>query len=319
MDAHERGKLIYKLADLIEKNLEELAAIESVNNGKPWAIAKIGDLVLCHKTMRYYAGWPDKIRGHTHPIDGPFFAYTKKEPVGVVGQIIPWNVPLIMLVWKIAPALAAGCTIVLKSSEQTPLSAMRVAELINEAGFPPGVVNILNGYGDTGAYICQHPGIDKVAFTGSKEVGYKIMRGSHVDNIKRVTLELGGKSPNIITKHANLETALSQSTFALYLNAGQSCIAGSRTFVHESLYDEFCSKVVKCVAQIKVGDPLDPNTQQGPLNNKEVFDRVMGYIKKGQEEGAKMLCGGKRIGDKGFFIEPTVFCDVTDEMTIAKE
>ena len=239
MDAFDRATCLYKLADLIEKNADELATMESVNNGKPAHIARVADLNLVHRVYRYYAGWPDKIKGHTSPIEGNFNLYTRREPVGVVGQIIPWNFPLAMQSWKLGPALAAGCTVVMKTAEQTPLSALRVAELIKEAGFPDGVVNIVSGHGDIGAYLARHPGIDKVAFTGSTEVGYDIMRNAHEKNLKRVTLELGGKSPNIITKNANLEQAVAQSCMSLFFNAGQCCIAGSRTYVHSSIYDQF--------------------------------------------------------------------------------
>lgn len=223
---------------------------------------------MVYRVIKYYAGWVDKIRGHTIPADGPFFAYTKKEPVGVVGQIIPWNFPLAMLSWKLGPALAAGCTVVLKTAEQTPLTALRVGELIQEAGFPEGVVNIVSGFGDIGRHLARHPGIDKVAFTGSSEVGYEIMRGSHDKNLKRVTLELGGKSANIITKNANIERACDQATMALFFNAGQCCVAGSRTFVHSSIYDEFVARTAERVQNIKLGNPLDATTEQGPLVSK---------------------------------------------------
>lgn len=293
--------------------------MESIDNGKPAHIAKSVDVEMVYRVIRYYAGWVDKIRGTTIPCDGPFFAYTRKEPVGVVGQIIPWNFPLAMVSWKLGPALAAGCTIVMKTAEQTPLTALRIGELIQEAGFPDGVVNIVSGFGEIGAHLARHPGIDKVAFTGSSEVGYEIMRKSHDKNLKRVTLELGGKSANIITQNANLETALKQSTMALFFNAGQCCVAGSRTFVHSSLYEKFVKRSAEHVKSIKVGNPLDPSTDQGPLVSKEQYDRVMGYIEAGVKEGARLVTGGKRVGTKGFFIEPTLFADVTDNMKIAKE
>lgn len=224
-----------------------------------------------------------------------------------------------MVSWKLGPALAAGCTVVMKTAEQTPLTALRVAELIKEAGFPDGVVNIVSGFGDIGAHLARHPGVDKVAFTGSSEVGYEIMRKSHEKNLKRITLELGGKSANIITKNACLETALKQSTMALFFNAGQCCVAGSRTFVHSSLYEKFVQRAAENVKSIKVGNPLDPTTDQGPLVSKEQYDRVMSYIESGVKEGARLITGGKRHGTKGFFIEPTLFADVTDNMKIAKE
>lgn len=240
MPASERGRLMYRLADLVEKNFDEIAALEALDNGKPFTFAKAADIALVVKTLRYYAGWTDKIHGSTIPISGPYFAYTKEEPVGVVGQVIPWNFPALMLAWKLGPALATGCTTVVKTAEQTPLTALRIGELIMEAGFPEGVVNILSGYGPTaGAALVQHPHVDKVAFTGSTEVGYEIMRNAHKHNLKRVTLELGGKSANIIMDDADIDLAIAQSQVALYLNQGQCCIAGSRLFVHEKIYDEF--------------------------------------------------------------------------------
>lgn len=283
MDPTDRARCLFRLADLIEKNANELAAIEAVNNGKPHSIAIAADLDLTHKCYRYYGGWVDKIRGHTINMDGPFNASTRREPVGVVGQIIPWNFPLLMQAWKLGPALAAGCTVVMKTAEQTPLTALRVAELINEAGFPPGVVNIVSGFGDIGAHLARHKGIDKIAFTGSSEVGLDIMKNAHESNLKRVTLELGGKSANIITKSANVEKAVNQSTLSLFFNAGQCCVAGSRTFVHSSIYDQYVSEVSKRAAKIKLGLPLAQDTDQGPLVSKEQFDRVMSFIEIGKK------------------------------------
>lgn len=252
-------------------------------------------------------------------MDGPFNLSTRKEPVGVVGQIIPWNFPLLMQAWKLAPALAAGCTVVMKTAEQTPLSALRVAELINEAGFPAGVVNIVSGYGDLGAHLARHPGIDKVAFTGSTEVGYDIMKNAHDKNLKRVTLELGGKSPNIITKNANFDLALQQSAVGLFFNAGQCCIAGSRTYVHSSLYDRYVEAIGKVSQKIKLGHSLASDTEQGPLVSEEQMNRVLSYIDHGKKDGAKLISGGKRWGSKGWHVEPTVFADVQDNHRIAKE
>jgi aldehyde dehydrogenase (NAD+) len=319
MDPTDRARCLFRLADLIEKNAAELAAIEAINNGKPVEVAKAADLTLTHRCYRYYGGWVDKIRGHTIAMDGPFNLSTRKEPVGVVGQVIPWNFPLLMQAWKLAPALAAGCTVVMKTAEQTPLSALRVAELINEAGFPAGVVNIVSGHGDIGAHLARHPGIDKVAFTGSTEVGYDIMRNAHDKNLKRVTLELGGKSPNIITKNANFETALSQSALSLFFNAGQCCVAGSRTYVHSSLYDRYVSAVGEVAKKIRLGHSLAADTEQGPLVSEEQMNRVLGFIEHGKKEGAKLVTGGKRWGSKGWYVEPTVFADVKDEHTIARE
>jgi aldehyde dehydrogenase (NAD+) len=320
MTATERGELLYKLADLIEHNKEELARLESLDNGKPLSEALYGDLPLTIACYRYYAGWADKIHGKTIPINGPYFCYTRHEPVGVVGQIIPWNFPLLMQAWKLAPALATGNTVVLKTAEQTPLSALRVGELIVEAGFPPGVVNILSGYGPTaGAAIAHHSDIDKVAFTGSTEVGHLIMEAAARSNLKRVTLELGGKSPNIVFADADLDAAIEGAHIGLYLNQGQCCCAGSRLFVEEKCYDEFVAKSVERSKQRTVGDPFDPNTQQGPQVDQTQFDKVMSYIESGVQEGAQLLCGGKRAGERGFFIEPTVFADVRDGMKIAQE
>ncbi|ACK72140.1 Aldehyde Dehydrogenase [Gloeothece citriformis PCC 7424] len=320
MSARDRGLLLYKLADLIEKNKEELARLESLDNGKPLSEALNIDLHLVIECYRYYAGWADKIQGKTIPISGSYFCYTRHEPVGVVGQIIPWNFPLLMQAWKLAPALAAGNTIVMKTAEQTPLSALRVGELIIEAGFPPGVVNILSGYGPTaGAAIANHRDIDKVAFTGSTEVGHIIMEAAAKSNLKRVTLELGGKSPSIVFADADLDYTIAGVHNGLFFNQGQCCNAGSRLFVEEKCYDEFVAKSVEKAKQRTVGDPFDPNTKQGPQVDQDQFDKVMSYIESGMRQGANLLCGGHRVGDRGYFIEPTVFADVEDEMQIAQE
>lgn len=319
MDPTDRARVLFRFADLVEKNASELATIEAINVGKPVEMAKVVDLPIVPGCFRYYAGWVDKIKGHTIPMDGPFNLSTRKEPVGVVAQIIPWNFPLVMQAWKLAPALAAGCTIVMKTAEQTPLSALRIAELINQAGFPAGVVNIVSGFGDIGAHLVRHPGVDKVAFTGSTEVGYDIMRNSHDKNLKRISLELGGKSPNIITKHANFETAVSQSIGGLFFNSGQCCNAGSRTFVHSSLYDRYVQTVTNISSKFKLGHSLAVDTEQGPLISEEQMKKVLGYIEIGKKEGAKLMTGGKRWGNKGWFVEPTVFADVKDQHTIAKE
>ncbi|KAI9997343.1 hypothetical protein PInf_001139 [Phytophthora infestans] len=311
MPAAERGRLINKLADLIEENIDELAALEALDNGKPCAEAKAADLGLVLKTYRYYAGWPDKIHGAVIPITGPYLCYNKAEPVGVCAQIIPWNFPLLMMAWKLGPALAAGNTIVLKPAEQTPLSALRVGELIVEAGFPKGVINIVPGVGPTaGRHLAQHPNVDKVAFTGSTEVGYQIMRTSHVSNIKRVTLELGGKSANIILDDADIDLAIQQSQLGLFLNQGQCCIAGTRVYVQEGIYDEFVRRSVEAASSRVVGDPFSSATQQGAQIDETQFEKILGYIDEGVKEGARLLTGGKRHGDKA---------DVTDDMTIARE
>ncbi|WP_013324932.1 aldehyde dehydrogenase family protein [Gloeothece verrucosa] len=320
ISARERGELLYKLADLIEAHKEELARLESLDNGKPITESLSMDLPFVIACYRYYAGWADKIQGKTIPINGPYFCYTRHEPVGVVGQIIPWNFPLLMQAWKLAPALAAGNTIVLKTAEQTPLSALRIGELIIEAGFPPGVVNILSGYGPTaGAAISKHMDIDKVAFTGSTEVGHLIMEAAAKSNLKRVTLELGGKSPSIVFADADLDYTIKGVHHGLFFNQGQCCNAGSRLFVEEKCYDEFVAKSVELAKQRMVGDPFDANTKQGPQVDQAQFDKVMSYIESGMRQGANLVTGGHRVGERGYFIEPTVFADVQDEMQIAQE
>jgi aldehyde dehydrogenase (NAD+) len=320
MSASERGKLLNRLADLIEQNIDELATLESLDNGKPRHVARTADLPLVIGCYRYYAGWADKIQGKTIPIGGNYFCYTRHEPVGVVGQIIPWNFPLLMQAWKLAPALACGNTVVLKTAEQTPLSALRVGELILEAGFPEGVVNILSGYGPTaGAAIANHGDIDKVAFTGSTEVGHLIMKAAAESNLKRVTLELGGKSPNIVFADADMDEAIEGSHFALFFNQGQCCCAGSRVFVEEKAYDEFVERSTERAKRRTVGDPLDRKTEQGPQVDNDQFQKILGYVDAGKKEGAKLMCGGERVGERGYFVAPTVFADVKDEMKIAQE
>jgi aldehyde dehydrogenase (NAD+) len=320
MSATERGRLLYKLADLIETNREELAALETLDNGKPYNDSLNADLPLTIACYRYYAGWADKIHGQTIPINGPYFCYTRHEPVGVCGQIIPWNFPLLMQAWKFAPALAAGCTVVLKAAEQTPLTALRVGALTQEAGFPPGVINILTGFGPTaGGALARHMNVDKVAFTGSTEVGHEIMKAAAESNLKRVTLELGGKSPNIVFADTALDAAVEGAFFGLFFNQGQCCCAGSRLFVEDRVHDEFVGRVLDRAKKQKVGDPFHADTQQGPQVDRTQFDKVMGYINSGKQEGAKLLCGGNRFGNKGYFVEPTVFADVRDNMKIARE
>lgn len=320
MSATDRGRLMMKLADLIDANRKDLAALEALDNGKPMGMALAADLPLTSACIRYYAGWTDKMHGKTIPINGPYFCYTRHEPVGVAGQIIPWNFPLLMQAWKLGPALAAGCTVVMKIAEQTPLTALRIGELIMEAGFPPGVVNILTGYGPTaGQALARHMDVDKVAFTGSTEVGHLIMKYASESNLKRVTLELGGKSPNIVFADTDLDAAADGANFALFFNQGQCCCAGSRVFVEQKVYDQFLEKLVTRAKKRKVGDPFARDTEQGPQVDKEQFGKIMGYIDSGKSEGAKLACGGGRVGNKGFFIEPTVFADVKDDMKIARE
>lgn len=320
MSAADRGRLLYKLADLIEEHADELAMLEALDNGKPFHVARAADLGLTVATYRYYAGWADKVQGRTVPVAGNYFTYIRHEPVGVVGQIIPWNFPILMQSWKLAPALATGNTVVMKPAEQTPLTALRVGELAMEAGFPEGVVNILPGYGPTaGAAIASHMDIDKVAFTGSTEVGHLIMEAAAKSNLKRVTLELGGKSPNIVFADADMEEAVEGCHFALFFNQGQCCCAGSRLFVESKCYDEFVERSIARAKRRTVGDPMDPTTEQGPQVDDIQFDKVMGYIESGKRDGAKLAHGGKRVGSRGYFIEPTVFVDVKDDMQIARE
>ena len=318
--AAERGRLLNKLADTIENHIEELAQLETLDNGKPYKDALTIDLPMTIKCYRYYAGWADKIHGKTIPVEGPFFCYTRHEPLGVVGQIIPWNFPLLMQAWKWGPALATGCTTVLKPAEQTPLTALRVAQLAQEVGYPDGVINVVPGYGPTaGAAISGHMDIDKVAFTGEYITGQIIMEAAAKSNLKRVSLELGGKSPNVVFADADMDAAVEGAYFGLFFNQGQCCCAGSRLFVEERIHDQFVEKLLKKAKSQKVGDPFDPETTQGPQVSQEQCDRIMGFIEAGKKEGAKMLTGGKRLGDQGYFIEPTVFDNVTDNMKIAKE
>ena len=320
MSAAERGRRINKLADLMEKNLPALAALESLDNGKPLRDSLNADLPLSIKAYRYYAGWCDKTHGKTIPVEGEYFCYTKHEPVGVVGQIIPWNFPLLMVAWKWAPALATGCTIVLKPAEQTPLTALRMAELAQEADIPDGVINVVPGFGPTaGAAITSHMDIDKVAFTGEGSTGQLVMQAAAKSNLKRVSLELGGKSPNVVFADADLDAAVEGAYFGLFFNQGQCCCAGSRLFVEEKIHDAFVEKLVARAKKQRIGDPFDMATTQGPQISQEQCDRIMGYIDIGISEGANLLSGGKRVGNKGYFIQPTIFDGVKDNMRIAKE
>lgn len=318
MDAVERGQLLFKLADLIDKNAGELAALESLNCGKT-ITDSVGDMAGTANTLRYYAGWADKIEGKTVPVRGSFLSYTLRQPVGVVGQIIPWNFPLLMLAWKWGPALACGNTVVMKPAEQTPLTALRVGELAIEAGFPPGVVNLVNGFGETaGDALVVHPDVDKIAFTGHVDTA-KIIQKRAADTLKRTTFELGGKSPNVIFADADMQQAVDGAFHAIYFHCGQCCTAGSRLFVEEKIHKEFVDRLVAKAKGRKLGDQLDPNTEQGPQVSKEQQDKVLGYCETGQKEGAKLVLGGKRWGEKGYYVEPTVFDNVRDEMSIAKD
>ncbi|KAB8333166.1 aldehyde dehydrogenase family protein [Scytonema tolypothrichoides VB-61278] len=317
----ERGRLIWKLADLIEANLEEFAELESLDNGKPISVARVADVPGAVDLFRYMAGWATKIEGNTIPISAgtQYFAYTVREPVGVVGQIIPWNFPLLMAAWKLGPALAAGCTIVLKPAEQTPISAIRLGELICEAGFPDGVVNIVTGYGETaGAPLAAHPDVDKVAFTGSTEVGRLIVQAA-AGNLKKVSLELGGKSPNVVFKDADLETAIKGAANSIFFNHGQCCNAGSRLYIQQDIFDQVVEGVAAEAKKIKIGPGLDPSTEMGPLISDEQLDRVYGYIQSGFTEGAKAVTGGQLIGNQGYFVEPTVLIDTKQTMKVVQE
>ena len=325
MTTSERGRLIWKLADLLEEHLQEFAELESLDNGKPVTIARVADVPLAVDLFRYMAGWATKIEGHTIPISVPyapgakFFAYTLREPIGVVGQIIPWNFPLLMAAWKLGPALAAGCTVIIKPAEQTPLTCLRLGELIQEAGFPDGVVNIVPGYGETaGAALAAHPDVDKVAFTGSTEVGKLILQAA-AGNLKKVSLELGGKSPNIVFRDADLESAIPGAANAIFFNHGQCCCAGSRLYVEQSVFDEVVEGVVDQAKQIKLGPGLDPATQMGPLVSEEQLSRVCGYLESGIADGAKTVVGGKRTGERGYFVEPTVLVNTNERMKVVQE
>ncbi|WP_142661105.1 aldehyde dehydrogenase family protein [Methylacidimicrobium tartarophylax] len=319
----ERGKLLWKLADRIEEHLEEFAQLESLDNGKPLAVARVADVPLAIDLFRYMAGWATKIEGNTIPLGladpESYLAYTVREPVGVVGQIIPWNFPLLMAAWKLGPALACGCTVVLKPAEQTPLSALRLGELIGEAGFPEGVVNILPGFGETaGAALAAHPDVDKVAFTGSTEVGKRIAQAA-TGNLKKVSLELGGKSPNIIFADANLEEAAAGAAMAIFFNHGQCCCAGSRLFVEAPVADEVAERIAKEAEKIRVGPGMALDTEMGPLVSKEQYDRVKGYIRIGSEEGARARSADLTTRGRGYFVPPTLFTDVRPEMKIVRE
>jgi phenylacetaldehyde dehydrogenase len=317
----ERGRMLWRLADLIERDLEALAELESVDNGKPYAVARVADLPLAVDMFRYMAGWATKITGSTLALSlpGEYLSYTRREPVGVVGQIIPWNFPLLMAAWKLAPALAAGCTVVLKAAEQTPLSALRLAELVQEAGFPPGVVNILTGFGETaGAALAAHPDVDKVAFTGSTEVGKLIVQAA-AGNLKKVSLELGGKSPAIILPDADLELAIAGAANAIFFNHGQCCCAGSRLYAHRSVYDKVVAGVADIAGKIKVGPGLDPATEMGPLVSDEQFARVTSYIEDGRQSGARIAVGGDRVGNLGYFVAPTVLENTKPDMKVVRE
>eukprot|EP00640_Fibrocapsa_japonica_P002010 CAMPEP_0113937976 /NCGR_PEP_ID=MMETSP1339-20121228/4437_1 /TAXON_ID=94617 /ORGANISM="Fibrocapsa japonica" /LENGTH=535 /DNA_ID=CAMNT_0000940899 /DNA_START=71 /DNA_END=1678 /DNA_ORIENTATION=+ /assembly_acc=CAM_ASM_000762 len=318
MSGRQRGRILYKLADLMEQHADELSALESLDNGKPFTFSRAADIPLSIDHYRYFAGWADKIHGKTIPIDGNSFAYTLHEPIGVCGQIIPWNFPMLMQAWKWAPSLAAGNTVVLKLAEQTPLTALRVAELAMEAGIPEGVINVITGFGETaGKPLALHMDVDKIGFTGHVDTGKLITQYAGMSNLKRVSLELGGKSAYIVCPDADIDKAVDDAHFSLFINHGQCCCAGSRLFVHDDVHDEFVDKMIKKVSGMKVGDPFN-DVDQGPQVSQEQMDKILGYIADGKKT-AECAIGGERIGDKGYYVAPTVFTDVKDDLTIAKE
>ncbi len=320
MSARKRGRLLFKTADLLEARLEEFARLETAHNGKTLFESKI-EISMTVNTLRYYAGWADKITGETLPVEGPFFTYTLREPIGVVGAIVPWNFPLNIASWKFAPALAAGCTMILKPASETPLTALLFAELIAEAGFPPGAFNVLPGGGSTaGAALVRHPDVDKISFTGSTEVGRQIMRMA-ADTNKRITLELGGKSPNVIFADADLKAAVRGAQTGIFYGKGEVCAAGSRLLVEKSVHDQVVEQLAEGAKKLTPGDPLDKNTRMGALVSRKQQETVLGYVKKGLDEGATLVAGGKAVkpNGKGYFVEATVFDKVQPEMTIAHE
>lgn len=326
MTPSERGKIVWKLGDLILENLDEFAELESLDNGKPKAVARVADVPLAADLFHYMAGWATKLEGNTIPISVPyapganFHAFTLREPVGVVGQIIPWNFPLLMAAWKLGPALATGNTVVLKPAEQTPLTALRLGELLGEAGVPDGVVNIVPGYGETaGAALAAHDDVDKVAFTGSTEVGKLIVKAA-AGNLKKLTLELGGKSPNIVYKDVtDLDAAIAGAANAIFFNHGQCCCAGSRLLVEKDIYDDVVAGVAEHASRIKLGPGLAPDTEMGPLVSDEQFNRVTGFLDSGKSDGACARAGGDRYGNRGYFVQPTVLTDTHPDMKVVKE
>jgi len=324
MSARERGKLIRKLADLLWQRREEFALVESLNNGKTFRDAIRGDVAPGAGTLSYFADWADKIHGEVLPVDGPFHTYVLKEPVGVVGAIVPWNYPTCLLCWKLGPALAAGCTVVVKPSEMTPLTAMKLGALALEAGFPPGVLNVVTGYGDpAGEALARHPDVDKISFTGSGRTARRLMQASAGSNLKKLTLELGGKSPQVIFPDADMDRAVEACFWGIFGNKGETCNAGSRVLVHERVYDDFVGRLAERASALRVGDPLDPNTEMGAQVSQRQLDTILGYVESGKQQGARLLAGGARDTEgakaKGFFMRPTIFGDVRPDMRIAQE
>jgi len=320
----ERGRLLWKLADLLEEHADELAELETLDNGKPLRVARHGDMPQAIKHFRYYAGLAGKLEGNTIPVSAPNqFVYTRREPMGVVGLIIPWNFPLLMAAWKLAPALAAGNTTILKPAEETPLTALRLGELILQAGFPAGVVNILTGPGlPTGAALVSHMGVDKVAFTGSTEVGRQIMKNAALSNLKRVSLELGGKSPNVIFADADLQKAIKGANWAVFSTAGQECVAGSRLYIERPVFEQVLEGLAAEAGRIRVGNGFTPKIHIGPLVSETQLQRVMGYIENGRQSGAEIVTGGTRLGGElaaGYFLSPTIFTHQDDHLSLVQE
>jgi phenylacetaldehyde dehydrogenase len=324
MSAIDRSQLLYRLAELIERNADELAVMECLDNGKPAHLTRVVEVEGAIRTFRYFAGWPTKFGGETLPVSprngAQILNYTTREPIGVAALIVPWNYPLSMAAWKVAPAIAAGCAVVLKPAEQTPLTALRLGELALEAGFPPGIFNVVAGFGEAGAALVAHPGVDKVAFTGSTEVGKAIVRAS-AGNLKKVSLELGGKSPHIIFPDADLDAAAAAVASGIFFNQGQTCTAGSRLYAHADCFDRVLTAVTEVARKLKVGNGLDPQSDLGPLVSQEQWDRVNGYVDIGRNEGARLLTGGRRPAglEQGYFYEPTVFADTSASMRIVRE
>jgi acyl-CoA reductase-like NAD-dependent aldehyde dehydrogenase len=319
MPARDRGLLLYRLADRVEESIDEIARIETQQNGKPYFESRQIDLPELIAVLRYYAGWADKIHGATLPAAGPLFNYTRREPLGVVGAIVPWNFPLLLAVWKIAPALACGNTVVLKPAEETPLTALKLAELASKAGFPPGVLNVVPGFGPTaGAALVRHPDVDKIAFTGSTEVGQLIMREAS-STLKPVSLELGGKSPNIVFADADLKAASRGVNTGIFYGKGEVCAAGSRLLVESSIHDEFVDQLVERAKKMTPGDPFEKGTRLGAIVSEKQLERVLGYVEKGKSDGARLRTGGERIDRPGYFVEAAVFDKVEPGMTIAEE
>src|SRR6201991_4951260 len=323
MNASDRGRLIGRISELIEENADELAMLETLDNGKPFSVARAADVPLAADLFRYMAGWTTKIEGTTVPISalpapGEYLAYTLREPVGVVGQIIPWNFPLLMAAWKLGPVLACGCTVVLKPAEQTPLSALRLGELLQEAGVPDGVVNIVTGFGEAGAALAAHDDVDKVAFTGSTEVGKLVVQAA-TGNLKKVSLELGGKSPNVVYADADLDAAIPGAANGIFFNHGQCCNAGSRLFIQKEVFDDVVAGVAEIGQSIKLAPGTDPDAQMGPLISDEQFDKVLGYLDSGRSQGAEAVIGGGREGDRGYFVQPTILTNTNPDMKVVRE